>query len=287
MGSRPSSIEFFFYNEGSSYPAGPCLCTGPGVVQVKKIMNQPAQEKPIEKIQEAAETVAQAETAAPHERHYRTLIFRSGLLIEVLAFIVLSVIVSTNLFTAIDLSLTRSIQMANTPLLNSLMVAISWPGFLPQSILIIAVASGALYLFGLHWEALVSVGGAVFSESINALAKLIIHRPRPAADLVHVFTTLDSYSFPSGHVMFYTAFFGFLWFLAFTLLRKSVLRIFLLVVFGVLILTIGVSRVFLGEHWTSDVVGAYLLGSLVLASIVLVYQWGKQRFFKRQPVAPD
>lgn len=250
-------------------------------------MHQTENEKPIEKIKEAVEHAAQKETAPPHERHYRNLIFRTGLLVEVVAFSTLSFFVSTTAYFPIDLKLTREIQMANTPFLDKFMTIISWPGFLPQSIIGTALIGGMMYAFGLHWEAIVAVGGAIFTEGINALAKFIIHRPRPAPDLVHVFSSLNSYSFPSGHVMFYTAFFGFLWFLAFTLLRKSTLRTLLLVIFGLLILLVGASRVFLGEHWTSDVVGAYLLGSLVLVAIVEVYQWGKKHFFKKQPVAPE
>jgi undecaprenyl-diphosphatase len=50
------------------------------------------------------------------------------------------------------------------------------------------------------------------------LVKDLIQRPRPAATLVHVLAKLTDYSFPSGHVMFYTGFYGFIVFLAFTLL---------------------------------------------------------------------
>jgi membrane-associated phospholipid phosphatase len=120
----------------------------------------------------------------------------------------------------------------------------------------------------------------------NQLIKLLIQRPRPSGDSVDVFAVLDSYSFPSGHVMFYTILFGFLWYLVYTLLKPSLLRSLLLVLLGGLILGVGASRIYLGQHWASDVLGAYLLGSLILAGIILLYQWGKTRFFVRQPVAP-
>ena len=121
---------------------------------------------------------------------------------------------------------------------------------------------------------------------INVWAKELIRRPRPAIDLVNVFRILDSYSFPSGHVMFYVGFFGFLWFLIFTLLRHSLPRMLLLGLLGSLILLVGLSRIYLGQHWASDVLGAYLLGGLTLAAILQFYRWGKKRFFIGQPVAP-
>jgi undecaprenyl-diphosphatase len=85
--------------------------------------------------------------------------------------------------------------------------------------------------------------------------------------------------------MFYLGFFGFVGFLAFSLLKPSVKRSLLLVLFGGLIVLIGASRIYTGEHWASDVLGAYLLGSLTLVAIVQLYIWGKTRFFVHQPVA--
>jgi undecaprenyl-diphosphatase len=85
--------------------------------------------------------------------------------------------------------------------------------------------------------------------------------------------------------MFYLGFFGFIWFLAFSLLKPSLKRSLPLVVFGGLIVLIGVSRIYLGEHWASDVLGSYLLGSLTLVVIIQFYLWGKTRFFVHQPVA--
>jgi len=142
-----------------------------------------------------------------------------------------------------------------------------------------------LYLYGLHWEAVMSLLAAISSGTINSLVKGIIQRPRPGADLVDVFEVLMSFSFPSGHVMFYTILFGFSSYLLFTLLKASIWRRFILGVFGIFILLVGISRIYLGQHWASDVLGAYLLGSLILVGVILLYQWGKTRFFIHQPSA--
>lgn len=243
--------------------------------------------KPVEKIQEAAQTAAHAEAAPPRQRRYRRFLFRSGLLIEVVAFSILAVLVSTTAYFPIDLRITRDLQAISNPIFAQLMSLVSWAGFNPQSYILTALIIIAIYAFGLQWEAIVGLGTAVLVEGVNALVKIVIHRPRPSVSLVHVVAVLNSYSFPSGHVMYYTGFFGFVWFLAFTLLKPSWKRTFLLVLFGALIALVGLSRIYLGEHWTSDVVGAYLLGSLCLVVAVWVYQWGKPRFFPHQPTAPE
>jgi hypothetical protein len=69
---------------------------------------------------------------------------------------------------------------------------------------------------------------AVLVSVSNLVLKLAIHRPRPAADLVHVNGTYASYSFPSGHVMFYAGYFGYIMFLAFTVFKSSWKRTLLL-----------------------------------------------------------
>ena len=165
------------------------------------------------------------------------------------------------------------------------MIAISWPGFLPQSAIITGVIILLILGFGLQWEALVALIAALLSIGLNVLVKDLIMRPRPAAALVHVLATLTDFSFPSGHVMFYTSFYGFIIFLAYTLMKPSIRRTLLVVVFGLLVLLIGVSRVYVGEHWASDALGAYLLGTLTLVAIIQLYRWGKPRFFVQQPVA--
>lgn len=243
-------------------------------------------EETVEKIRDAAEQAAKSETTSPPRRAYRTLLFQAALFSTIGAFAALTFMVKTTPSFPIDLQITRALQSIASPLFSASMSLISWPGFLPQAFIICALSALVIYFLGLYWESLTALVAALFPSVVNVLVKELIRRPRPAIDLVHVFRILDSYSFPSGHVMFYVGFFGFLWFLIFTLLRHSLIRTLLLGFLGGLILLVGISRIYLGQHWASDVLGAYLLGGLTLAAILQFYRWGKKRFFIQQPVAP-
>jgi undecaprenyl-diphosphatase len=77
--------------------------------------------------------------------------------------------------------------------------------------------------------------------------------------------------------MFYTGFFGFLFFLVFTRIKHSRLRAALLCLLGAPVLFVGLARIYQGEHWASDVLGGYLLGGLALAAVIRFYGWGKGR----------
>ena len=244
-------------------------------------------EKPVEKVKDAAQQAAKAETTSRPKREYRTFLFQVALFSAIGAFVVLMFMVKTIPSFPIDLEIARALQSINSPIFAALMSLISWPGFSPQSFIISALIVGVIYTFGLRWEAITALVAALLPPLVNVIVKEYIRRPRPTIDLVHVFRILESYSFPSGHVMFYVGFFGFLWFLAYTLLKRSWRRTLLLIFLGTLIALVGVSRIYLGQHWPSDVLGAYLLGGLTLVAILQFYRWGKKRFFVHQPVAAE
>jgi len=248
-------------------------------------MSKQKGEEPIKKITDAAQQAARAESEPAPVRRYRAFLFKVALVTVAGAFAVLTFLVKTMPTFAVDLQITRTIQLINIPAFGLLMSLVSWPGFSPQSMIITGLIILLIYGSGLHWEAVMSLIAVVFSTAINLLVKDLIQRPRPTAGLVNVVATLNSYSFPSGHVMFYLGFLGFIWFLAFSLLKPSLKRSLTLVLFGVLIVLVGISRIYLGEHWASDVLGSYLLGSLTLVVMIQFYLWGKTRFFVHQPVA--
>jgi undecaprenyl-diphosphatase len=218
-------------------------------------------------------------------RRYRAVAFQSYALVASVVFVILAVIAHTVAYFPIDLTITHAIQAYHGQVFDRLMYGISWLGFYPQVVPLGAVVILALFFSGLRWEA-VSTLFATISVAIAGIVRLIVARPRPSANLVHVFLRLPSSGFPSGHVVAMTGFCGFLAFLCFTLLKPSAGRTTALILLSLFIALMGYSRIYLGQHWFSDVMGAYLFGSLWLALTIRFYRWGKERYFVHQPVAP-
>ena len=224
--------------------------------------------------------------APRHTRTFRAAAFQMYVLTASLVFVALAASAHWVAYFPFDLVITRAIQGYHGAGFDRLMFAVSWLGFAPQVYLLSAVVVLALFLFGTRWEGM-SLLFATIATGIGTLVKLLVFRPRPSADLVRVFAQLPSSGFPSGHVLSTTAFCGFLVFLTYTLFKKSIARTIGLGVLFLLIGLMGMSRIYQGQHWFSDVMGAYLLGSLWLALTIKFYRWGKQRFFSDQPVAPE
>ena len=170
-----------------------------------------------------------------------------------------------------DLSLARSIQSISAPGFGLLMIAVSFLGGWIAWPLVI-VTGLALIKKGLRTEGVVCMVGTALGGAINLLFKLLVARPRPTDLLVNVTRVYPRESFPSGHVVFFVEFFGFLFFLSYVLLKRGPLRGVLLIVLGLLIALVGVSRVYLGAHWPSDVLGAYLAGGIWLMLMIEVYR---------------
>jgi membrane-associated phospholipid phosphatase len=111
------------------------------------------------------------------------------------------------------------------------------------------------------------LGIVLVGQFVKVGIKHLVARPRPTAEIVNVFTSASEvYSFPSGHTVLYTVFFGFLLYVTYTKVKSGALRWPLVVLLSVPLLTVAVSRVYLGAHWLSDTLGGYLLGGAILAA---------------------
>ena len=105
------------------------------------------------------------------------------------------------------------------------------------------------------------IGVSIFSNLVivtilNQLLKGILQRPRPTEYRIIEET---GYSFPSGHSMISMAFYGYLIYLIYKYVKNKYIKWISIVVLSLLICTIGISRIYLGVHYTSDVLGGFLI----------------------------
>ncbi|MBA2340389.1 MAG: phosphatase PAP2 family protein [Pyrinomonadaceae bacterium] len=194
------------------------------------------------------------------------------------AFTLLAVFAHFYSYFGWDLRAERALQSLAIPGLEALMRFVSFFGNTWHPHAITAITLSLFLYFRRRSEAaalLLSAGGCAI---VNSLAKILIARPRPTADLVRVFRDVPTQSFPSGHVTFYVCYFGFLFFTAYALLpRASSVRRLALAAFFLPVLLVGFSRVYLGAHWPSDTIGAYLLSGVWLAFSLHMYRHWKER----------
>ena len=174
---------------------------------------------------------------------------------------------------AVDLAWTLRLQRRRRPWLDRLMAAASWPGFPPQSRLIPPAVIATLWLVRFRTEAAFELA-AWGTGGLSSILKATMGRPRPVAgtDLRVVAAPLGGSSFPSGHVITFMGTYGFLAYLAATLVRDPILRRAATGGLVGLVVLVGPSRIYEGHHWPTDVTASYLLGTTYLVVVVAAYR---------------
>jgi len=187
----------------------------------------------------------------------------------------------------IDLAITQAVQKLQSPGLDAVTLVLDWPGYLPQVAIILVVVGVGLFAIGYRWEAVVFWLANLLEAAVDGLIKILVRRPRPEEGLgVHIYKPHGDFTYPSGHVFSYIMLFGLLAYFCYVLMKPSALRTVLIVMLIALVVVAGPVRIYLGEHWPSDVLAAYILSSLCLPLMIGIYHWGQGRFFKTQPGKP-
>ena len=209
----------------------------------------------------------------------RAKVFIGIYFLEFVLFSLLAWFVHIHPVLGIDVTITKEFQENPAPWLQTLTAAVNYLGF--HALLFSALILGTAILFWivrLHREAILIVGLSLVSAVLNLAIKVLVNRPRPTSNLVEVLQHLSDQSFPSGHVMSYVAFWGLLFSLGIILLKRDRWWHYLLLILPALfVLLVGPARIYVGEHWASDVLGAYLIGSLLLGLTLWIYLTLKAR----------
>lgn len=148
---------------------------------------------------------------------------------------------------------------------------ISALGSAAVTVLVTAIAVGYLALAGLRRYALLVLGAAVGTELWMTLLKQLYGRPRPT--VVKQLDPLETLSFPSGHSMISAALYMTLAVLIARALPHRRLRVFVVAVGAGLALLIGLSRVYLGVHYPTDVLGGWTLGLAWALTCGVIARW--------------
>lgn len=159
-----------------------------------------------------------------------------------------------------DLVASNFVYQFRNSLLTKAMIFISYFG---QEVPIVLsfVISFVLAYDGYVRESLYFLSTVFIAILVNTILKLSVVRVRPSLSPIKL---LKTYSFPSGHSITAFVFYIMTWFLVFRFTGDNNLVFNLLPAVAVIIFLVGLSRVYLGVHYVSDVLAGFFLGFLIL-----------------------
>ncbi|WP_053375926.1 phosphatase PAP2 family protein [Paenibacillus sp. FJAT-27812] len=195
-------------------------------------------------------------------------------LIGAIGFALIAIWVGDKRIDNFDRMIISKIQGAESAGLTALMKLFT---FIGSGVIVSVLAIAMLVvLIKLHERRLLLFYGGVLigSALLNSVLKSIFHRLRPT---LHRIIEVNGYSFPSGHSMAAFTFYGIITFLLWKHIPNVYARVALIAVGSILILAIGISRIYLGVHYPSDIVGGYLASGTWLAASIGLYQYILER----------
>ncbi len=212
----------------------------------------------------------------------REIIFGLVSMIVFASLVILTILVKLQPYYSVDLKVTLFLQQFRNTYFHELMFIVSVVGNGLAKYAVILIVAYFLYIRKKVKEAYMLLFSALGAELVSITLKTIVSRNRPDPLLINQVSQFDrADSFPSGHVLIYVGFFGFLLFIVYTLIPASHFRTYLIAILILILALIGPSRIYLGAHWLTDVTGAYLAGFLWVSLSVFIYNKWRLRDEKK------
>jgi len=185
-------------------------------------------------------------------------------------------LVSQGVYPTFDVQLSRGLQSLRTEQLEPLSQALYEFGMNPVYPLVALSAAGWL-VFNRRYLPSSFVLLAFASRALVTVIKEVVERPRPTAAEIGLIEGASGFSFPSGHVLGTFLLVGAIWFVFMEWTESRLVRRLLTILASVWVLLMGLQRVYAGAHWTSDVIGGYLWGGLILFLLVQLYRLAESK----------
>ncbi len=186
-------------------------------------------------------------------------------IISLTGFIVFLILVANNHVFKID-NFNEILFNVRNGFLNVLLKILTYFGsavvLFASALLILIFVKNRRVGFGL-------LGGLTAASLLNLIVKYIVKRPRPTLPMV---VKEIGYSFPSAHAMLSLVFFGLLIYFVLKYSNKKWLKITLTILFSLIVVVVGFSRVYLGVHYLSDILAGYLVGLPIVFATIFVLQ---------------
>jgi len=147
----------------------------------------------------------------------------------------------------------------------------------------VVVLSAVVSLFVFKkWKYMAQITLVLALSSLsNLVLKRFINRARP--DIEHL-VTVETLSYPSGHAMAAMAFYGFLIYLFHKFKMLKIIKYTIIFLLTILIISIGLSRIYLGVHFPSDVAGGFIAGAIWVIFCIILFNIIE--IFRRDPKTP-
>jgi undecaprenyl-diphosphatase len=193
----------------------------------------------------------------------------------VIGFWLTSFLISDQQIVDFDSIVISAIQGLESPGLTSIMKFFTTIGSSPVVIVLSLFLLFFLYKVLHHRiELILFITALVGSVILNDLLKNLFHRTRPN---LHRLIDISGYSFPSGHAMTAFTVYGIIAFLLWRHISTKRGRILLILFTVFMILMIGISRVYLGVHYPSDIIGGYLASGFWLSTLIWFFQFYQEK----------
>jgi len=196
-------------------------------------------------------------------------------LICAVGFGVWSAVLNSASIGKLDTAVISFVQSFEMPSITTISKGLAAIGSTKGVVALFVLVSLFLYFVLKHRGELLLFASVLAGTAIvNQVLKRIFVRERPQ---IHPIIAETGYSFPSGHAMTALALYGCLAYIIWRHLHTKTGRVLWIAFSIIMIVSIGLSRIYLGVHYPSDVIGSYMASFCLLLLAVWIHQWVKER----------